>query len=612
TRLFLGFLSLLLLLLAVGLYSIERCNNLGQRIRVILEQNDKTIRSVQQLKLQCTKMTSSLLAGAPGTSVQSRADFSEACRLFEAALGEQERISSSPAERSLTAKLRTIDTQYLRDAWKLLDRARSPSLADAATTKAIAGRVASQTTQMTELADQILEASRVAINERNAASGKELTSTIRLMILAMIVAIVIALYTCIWMSRSVLDPIDKLSRSIRQVGEGDLDQTLPSHSRDELGRLATTFNTMAAQLRGYRTAHSEKLQRLHLTMERTLAAFPDPIFVLNAVGGVEFRNPAGDALALKLLFSGVRRLPEQVEKVVEKCLAWGEDYLPTHFKHSVTLRLDNSDHHFMPRIVLLRDETRTPFGAAVIMEDITRLRLVDELKDNLVTTVSHELKTPLTSVRMALYLLLERAVGPLNGKQEELLDTARQDADRLLNMLNDLLDLARLEQGPAELNLDEIPPGRLMETARRETAGLATEAGIDVLLEEEPGLPPVRVDAERIAFVFNNLISNAIKYSPPGGTVRLRIAAQDGNLVRFSVKDEGAGIAPEHHSRIFEKFFRVAGSKKRGAGLGLAIAREIVRSHGGEIGVHSQPGQGSEFYVILPAAPAPGRLLPPA
>ncbi|SDU13202.1 Signal transduction histidine kinase [Verrucomicrobium sp. GAS474] len=617
TRLFLGFLSLLLLLLAIGLYSIERCSSLGQRVQLILQDNDRSVRAVQQLKVNCTKMTSSLLAAQPAKgpapsapsrpdprASDSRVEFSEACRLFEAALEEEEKISRTGPEQALTHKLREIHTAYLRDAWQLLDKSASAAAANPGATKPLAFRVATQTTAMLELSDQILDASRAAINARNIESGKDITSTIRLMILAMIIAIVVAIYTCIWMSRSVLRPIDSLSESIRQIGEGDLDQILPSHSRNELGRLAARFNTMVAQLRGYRNANSEKLQRLNLTMERTLAAFPDPIFVLNAAGAVEFRNPAGDSLALKLLFSGVRRLPEQVEKMVEKSLAWGEDYLPSHFKDSVMLRFDNSEHYFMPRIVLLRDENKSPFGAAVIMEDITRMRLVDEIKDNLVTTVSHELKTPLTSVRMALYLLLEKMVGPLNDQQEELLATAREDSDRLLNMINDLLDLARLEQGPPELNLELIPPARLFENARRETLGLASEAGISLTLEEEKDLPQVRVDTERMAFVVNNLVSNAIKYSPHGETIHLKITRQEGNLVRLSVRDHGPGIAPEHHSRIFEKFYRVAGSRKRGAGLGLAIAREIVRAHDGEVGVHSRPGEGSEFYIILPAAPA--------
>lgn len=596
TRLVLGLLCLLLILLAMGLYSINRCSDLGRRVQIILKENDETLRTVQQLKLNCTRMTSALLASTTGKFPDSRAEFSEACRHFESALEVQERISQSGEERNLTRRLRRINTTYLKDAWKLLDK----NLTQSADQKAIATRVGEQTVQMMGLADDILEASRISMNTRNAESGKETTATIRLLILAMIVAVVVAIYTSIRLSRSVLTPIASLTESIRQIGEGDLDQTLAFHSKDELGRLASTFNKMASQLRSYRNANSEKLQRLHLTVEKTLASFPDPIFVLNASGSVEFRNPAGDMLAVKLLFSGMRRLPEQVEKIVEKCFSTGKDHLPTLFKYAVMLRFDQSDHYFMPRIVLLRDENKVPFGSAIILEDITRMRLVDEIKDNLVSTVSHELKTPLTSVRMALYLLLEKALGPLTPKQEELVSTAREDADRLLNMLNDLLDLARLEEGPPELKLEAISPSQLLGNALRETAGIATEAEVSLATSVDDSLPTVRVDCERMTFVFNNLISNAIKYSPHGSTVHLRVTRHGSDLIRFSVRDDGPGIASEHLSKIFEKFYRIDSSRKRGAGLGLAIAREIVRAHGGEIGVHSRPNEGSEFYVILP------------
>lgn len=597
TRLVLGLLCLLLILLAMGLYSIDRCSDLGRRIQIILKENDETIQTVQELKRNCSLMTSSLLASTTGKSSSSRAEFSEACRHFEMALEQQEKLSRSSKERSLAKKLRAIHAQYQMDAWELLDKSTTKSSSQA---KAIAQRVGKQTTEMLGLADDILEASRVSINARNAESGKETTETVRLLMFAMIAAVVVAIYTSFRLSRSVLEPIASLTESIRQVGEGDLDQTLTFHSKDELGKLAATFNKMASQLRGFRNVNSERLQRLHLTIEKTIASFPDPIFVLNAAGAVEFRNPAGDMLAVKLLFSGMRRLPDQVEKMVEKSFATNEDYLPTLFKYAVQLTIDQSVHYFMPRIVLLRDEGRIPFGAAVILEDITRMRLVDEIKDNLVTTVSHELKTPLTSVRMALYMMMEKSVGPLTPKQEELVSAAREDADRLLNMLNDLLDLARLEEGPPELNLEPMSPERLLENAQRETTGVATEAGITVIIDDGDVLPLTRVDGDRMSFVLNNLVTNAIKYSPRGSVIHLRAALHEGEFIRFSVKDNGPGIPSEHQARIFEKFYRIAGSRKRGAGLGLSIAREIVRAHGGEIGVHSWQGEGSEFYVILP------------
>jgi len=248
------------------------------------------------------------------------------------------------------------------------------------------------------------------------------------------------------------------------------------------------------------------------------------------------------------------------------------------------------------------------FGVAVILENVTRMLLLDDVKSNLIATVSHELKTPLTSVRMALYLLDEKTVGPLNDKQGELTAAAKEDADRLLRTLNDLLDLARLERGSAPLQVIEISPAELVASAERATRDAVHAGGFVLTTEVAPNLPTVPVDRQRIAYVFTNFITNATKYSPAGSAIK--VGAETGKTragkpcVRFSVKDQGPGITPDQQEHIFERFYRVPGTNKSGAGLGLSIAREIVAAHGGEIGVISRPGDGSEFFFVIPLAVA--------
>jgi signal transduction histidine kinase len=302
-------------------------------------------------------------------------------------------------------------------------------------------------------------------------------------------------------------------------------------------------------------------------------------------------------------------LPAEVDERVEQVRASGQDYLPTLFKDAIKFHLDGQDHYFLPRIVLLRDDNKEVFGVAVILENVTRMLLLDDVKSNLIATVSHELKTPLTSVRMGLYLLAEKMVGPLNAKQEDLVLTAREDADRLLRTLNDLLDLAKLEQGVAQLHLDDVTPAELVEGAVREMKEIAAAAQITLKTELAPDLPPVHIDRQRMDYVITNLIGNAIKYSPKGTEILVSAAlgktraTQPG--VRFSVKDQGSGISSEHQDHIFERFYRVPGTKRSGAGLGLSIAREVVTIHQGEIGVISQPEKGSEFFFVLPFSAQP-------
>ena len=192
--------------------------------------------------------------------------------------------------------------------------------------------------------------------------------------------------------------------------------------------------------------------------------------------------------------------------------------------------------------------------------------------------VSHELKTPLTSVRMAVHLLLEERVGSLNGKQTELLLAARDESDRLQKIIDDLLDIGRLESGRVEMDLHELSAERLVNDAVTPLESTFHERGIELNVDVPADIPAVLADPARIDHVFSNLLTNALKYTAPGGKVSVS-AEIDGSMVRFIVSDTGVGIPADYIKRIFERFFRVPRENlPSGAGLGLAIAKEIVEA----------------------------------
>jgi NtrC-family two-component system sensor histidine kinase KinB len=202
---------------------------------------------------------------------------------------------------------------------------------------------------------------------------------------------------------------------------------------------------------------------------------------------------------------------------------------------------------------------------------------------------------------MAVYLLLEEKVGPLNPKQTELLLAARSNSDRLFEMIEDLLDLARFEGGAALIEKKAVSSDELIEAAAAREKELIVSRGRELKVEKEAHLPRVAVSRARIDQVFSNLVSNAVKYSPTGSTITFSARREDAKNVRFSVTDQGPGVPKELRRRIFDKFFRASEIGDEGAGLGLSIAREIVLAHGGNIGVESEEGKGSEFFFTLPA-----------
>jgi signal transduction histidine kinase len=332
--------------------------------------------------------------------------------------------------------------------------------------------------------------------------------------------------------------------------------------------------------------------------EITFSAFPDPILALSLDGKINFANPAAGKLLQKLTVE--QGLPFAIQEEVDNVLKGAPDNVPTSFENAIPVRLDDHEAFLLPKVIGMRDESGNLFGAAVVLQDVTRFRLMDEVKTNLVSTVSHELKTPLTSIRMGLHLLLEEKIGPLNTKQLELLLAAREDSERLLRMINDLLDLARLESGHTRQRLEVVSPQTLIDDALPNLRSLLEAQDSRLVTDVAPDLPEVTVDSRQISHVFSNFVSNAARFSKPGEEIVLSVK-QIGKTVRFSVLDHGPGIAKEFQSRVFERFFRIPGTEEsNGVGLGLAIAKEIVVAHGGNIGLRSVPGEGSEFYFDLP------------
>ncbi len=590
TRLLLNLIPFVAILLAVGGYAIVLFSHLAHTVDMTVMDNYRSAMAAQSMNAALSRMETSLHLVMEGDKKSGAAFFADNERAFEENLSVQ---MKNEGVMDLTAQVRTNYDALHQAAVTILslDQRRDQK-------RLFEQEVVPRIMAVNMLLEQMRKASHgnlLATSENIRKINRHVT---RLMVLGMAVALLVAVYASFHLGKAILKPLQQLTRASREVGQGNLDQTIPVVSNDELGELAQAFNKMAAQLKTYRQSTTEKIIRLHRTMESALASFPDPIYVLDREGHIELKNPAAQELSQRLELNDT--LPEEVATTANQVLRTGEDSLPYNFNEVLSLRVNGSEKSYLPRIHTMRDENQQTVGVAVVMHDVTRFRLLDDVKTNLVATVSHELKTPLTSVRMVLYLLLEKTVGPLNRKQSELLETARRDAERLLQILNDLLDLARLEAGDSDLNRERTPAEALVQTIMEEVRQTVTREGLKLVNLMEPGLPAVSVDRQRIGLVFHNFVTNAIKFSPTGGEIQLR-ATRSQNGVRFSVTDQGPGVPEEYQNRIFDRFFRVPGQVKTGAGLGLSIARQIVMAHGGRIGVRNRAEAGSEFYFTLPA-----------
>jgi NtrC-family two-component system sensor histidine kinase KinB len=239
-------------------------------------------------------------------------------------------------------------------------------------------------------------------------------------------------------------------------------------------------------------------------------------------------------------------------------------------------------------------------GVVLLFRDVTRLAELDRLKSEFVMTASHELRTPLTSIGMSIDLLLEGATKKLGEKEQQLLFAAHEDVQRLKVFVNNLLDLSKIEAGKMEMELSSIPIRALFEKVVTAFKNQSEEKAVDLSFNAPDKVPNVKADDTKITWVLTNLISNALRYTPSGGHIKLS-AESFGPSVQISVSDDGPGIPYEYQSKIFDKFVQVKSDKAvGGSGLGLAICKEVVRAHGGTIWVDSVPGSGSTFTFTLP------------
>ena len=548
-RIFLGLAPIFLLILVMGGYAIFLFAKLGIQLDVVLKENYRSVIAGQQMKEASERMDSALSFSLAGEDKRGQQLYADSLPKFEEGLKAELNNITLPGEGELAHSIQSLHQEYSQDAeafWKTSDPKAQRNL---------------YFHTMLPLFTKIKEAAQsvITINQEHMVNTDQQTRNLstrstRYMIFASLLGIGAAILFAARLQHSILQPIQTLTAVSRELGEGKLDQAVPVASKDELGELAEAFNKMAAKLRAYRQVTSDQILQARQMTEMTFSAFPDPIVALTPDGVIHFTNQA--ALNLFHRIGSFGSLPGEVQEQANAVLQGGPDYLPTSFEKTVVARVDDKDVFLLPRVIGVRNENGSIFGAAVILQDVT--------------------------------------------KQTELLLAAREDSERLLSMINDLLDLAKLESGKVAHAQRIINSGELARVLNPELEELAESHGCKLSTTIEHDLPDVCVDQRQITQVLTNLISNAAKHSRYGETIALGVRLEH-DMVRFSVGDQGPGIPKEFHDRVFDRFFRISGDSSSGAGLGLAIAKEIVMTHGGTIGLHSSPDEGSTFYFDLPA-----------
>ena len=592
-----------LALAIVGVFSVVAISYLGSHSQGIMKDNYRSVLAAQRMKEAIERMDSAALFMVAGQREKGVEQVEKYRPVFEAELKVQEGNITERGEKEFTGGLRTAWTDY---------QAKFDRLQKSATTDEMRVRYFSELEpafyKVKSAADEILAINQDAMLHKSEAVRRTAERMNAITITVVLGAFMLGLVLSTFLTRRMLQPVSALSDATRKIGEGNFDTRAHVRGNDELAHLARDFNSMAARLAEYRKSSLGELLQAHLSMQAAIDSLPDPIIIFGTKGELQNTNLAAQTLLglragegqkepLKALTVAASRV---IERMRSHVLSGKGAFQPRGFEDAVQLPTLLGDRQFLPRATPVYETQGVIVGATVILQDVTRLRRLEELKDDVVATVAHEFRTPLTSLRMAVHLCTEQVVGPLTEKQAELLATAREDCDRLQTMVDDLLDLSRIESGRAELFPLPTPVSELIERALDEHKAEADVRGVRLNADLHSVDVTVLADVERIGHVFSNLIGNALRYTSNDGTITLGAELKNG-VVRFTVSDPGKGIPKEYQARLFEKFFRVPDNEdQKGTGLGLYIAKEIVRGHGGDIGVESEAGKGSMFWFTLP------------
>jgi two-component system, NtrC family, sensor histidine kinase KinB len=598
---------------------------LGERIDLILRENYDSVVYMVKLQEALERIDYSFQFALAGQEEKARTQFALNWQALQKQLELEQGNVTLPGEGDLVKKLSAASATYRTRGLAFFDRAGDPARrADydgtpdglheqAQAIKAISSQIMHINQENMEQAGKHTAATaRASLSEMEQANRQiraAFTSSLAGFAIGLAVATFLVILIGLQTVRRLLQPIRSLTESAIAIGAGNLDQVVPIFAADEIGQLAAAFNTMARQLREYR--HSEKTQMLRIqqTSQATVNAFPHPVLVVDPQGKVTIANPAARRVLGVLPDSGdlAGRVPWQPPGPLAQPLAAAlrdqRDYLPAGFGQTFVLGTAGDEQTFLPRILVIRDQDGHTLGAAILLEDVTRFRLLDQIKSNLVATVSHELKTPLTGIRLAVHILLQENLGPLSPKQIELLLDARENTERLLCTIDNLLDLAKLESTAGGLALQPYSPADLVQNAVGSFWHRAEDKGVHLDVQAPADLPSIAVEGsgEQITHALQNLLDNALRYTDSGGSIRVSARAVDGK-VELEVADTGKGIPGEYLPHVFERFFRVPGqSQEGGTGLGLAIVREAVAALGGTVSCMSIPNQGTRFVLTLPA-----------
>lgn len=447
-----------------------------------------------------------------------------------------------------------------------------------------------------------------AIQRKNKIAGQTSDNSIFWISILGTICFIISFTLLFNLPGNIANPVKEFTRSIKEIAERNYARRLHFNKKDEFGDLAASFNTMAEKLEEYQASSVQKLLIEKKRIETLINNMNDPVIGLDENKRVLFMNH----MALKIAGLKAEQVAgksaeelalhnDLIRSLIQELYNEGLQQQPS--KLPVKIYADHKESYFEKEIIPIKiiptgEQIEKLIGTVILLQNITPYKELDFAKTNFIATVSHELKTPISSIRMSLDLLENKQLGELNDEQKNMVASIKEDTTRLLKITGELLNMTQVETGSIQMSVKPASVQEIVDYAIATNRLSAEEKRIQLKTQIPEDIPPVLADKDKTAWVLNNLVSNAIRYSYENATVYISVK-EEKDLIRFSVTDTGQGIEPRYMNRVFDRYFRIPGTQKEGTGLGLSISKEFIEAQGGRMELQSEYGKGSEFAFLL-------------
>ena len=574
----------------VGAYFLDRISNNSVEM---VNTNLRTLKYTQDMWLNLNEIISTLATGDL-SSKENRVKLRRAFDRFELRLNMLGDIIIEEREQGLLEVLRNDFDGFRSNIHQLETSGQVP-----------VNDLIESTIKIQGILKQVYQVNNDSIEQKNDWVHRQATRVTLAIILFGFFFFIFAVISVFFFPESLSRPIQELNTGIREIARKNYNQRLEVKTPDEFGQVAASFNTMAEKLAEYENLNISKILTEKRRIETIIGQMNEPIIGLDRKNVILFANRK----ALELIgmqeteivgrsAAAVARENDNLREVVKELLEYGEPVARSYPSFSL---IQHGKTYYFEKDILHVSENGQPMGdgLVIILKNITEFKEQDLAKTNFMATLSHELKTPLSAIDMSLALMQDERVGQLNADQRDLAQTIRDNSNRLLKMVNEILDLSKIETGIIELNRENARADDLIERALGNTRVFLDEKNIRVEKDLEASLPELLLDVQKTTAVLTNFLTNAIRYSPEEGRIHIAVHRKL-DFVEFSVSDEGPGIPEEELEKIFQRYSRSKNDRTKGTGLGLAISKEFIEKQGGRVWVKSQVGEGSTFGFALP------------